>query len=185
MTDPTQLPHLLALLDDDDPSVRTAVRATLAAFGDDLAHELRMLPSPPDEDRIDEILAVVRSHTHPDASDGTSGQPGAALVTDMLFRAGDLVHHRRYGYRGVIVSADVCCQTPDMLTGQNQSLPPREQPWYHVLVHGAPRVAYAAQSSLKPDASGRPIRHPLVAHYFGALVEGRYERNERPWPDTV
>ena len=38
--DPTQIPHLLRLLDDDTPEVREAVVAQLALFGDDLPREL-------------------------------------------------------------------------------------------------------------------------------------------------
>lgn len=185
MTDPAQLPHLLALFDDDDPAVRAAVLDSLASFGDDLAQELRMLPAPPDEQRITRVVGQVRRHLDPDAPSGPPAAAGPTVVTDMLFRAGDLVRHRRYGYRGVIVSADLCCQAPDMWSGASGSLPPRDQPWYHVLVHGTTTITYAAQGSLKPDDSGQPVRHPLVPHYFGALDHGRYERNDRPWPDTV
>jgi len=28
------------------------------------------------------------------------------------------------------------------------------------------------------------VRHPLVRHFFGPLVEGRYRRNGRPWPQS-
>jgi regulator of sirC expression with transglutaminase-like and TPR domain len=43
MPDASQLPHLLKLLDDDSPAVRTKVQETLEAFGPELRRELRRL----------------------------------------------------------------------------------------------------------------------------------------------
>ena len=55
------------------------------------------------------------------------------------------------------------------------------QPWYHVLVHDTDRTTYAAEENLGVDGSGQPIHHPLVAHFFSDLVDGRYIRNDQPW----
>jgi len=183
MPDPAQLPHLVALLQDEDPSINAVILENLAAFGDGLAQELRMIPSAPSEERITAILSEVRRFTNPEESSGPPTPVAHQAVTQMLFRAGDLVRHRRYGYRGVIVAADLSCQAPEIWYRGNRTHPPREQPWYHVLVHGTTTITYAAQTSLKADESGNPVRHPLMPHYFGELDEGKYERNDRPWPD--
>ena len=103
--------------------------------------------------------------------------------TEARFQAGELVRHVRYGYRGVIVAVDDHCRASEAWYRKNQTQPEREQPWYHVLVHGSSHTTYAAQTSLAPDESGEPIEHPLVPRYFDGFGAGRYERNERPWPE--
>ena len=100
-----------------------------------------------------------------------------------IFQLGQLVQHRRYGYRGVVVCVDLRCEAPDAWYQSNQTQPDRNQPWYHVLVHGQPTVTYAAQASLAEDVSGRPIDHPLVEAFFSAFTGRGYVRNDRPWPN--
>jgi heat shock protein HspQ len=98
------------------------------------------------------------------------------------FRPGDLVVHRRYGYRGVIVNMDRRRAAETWSRGEPARCE-RGQPWYHVLVHGTVGRTYAAQASLLPDRTGEPIDHPLVAEFFSAFDGRRYRRNRRPWPD--
>jgi len=97
------------------------------------------------------------------------------------FQPGDLVRHRRYGYRGVVADFDDSCQAPDDWYLSNQTQPAREQAWYHVLVDGSTHVTYAAEENLEPAPGGDEITHPLVAVYFVSFEDGRYVRNERPW----
>jgi len=40
-----------------------------------------------------------------------------------------------------------------------RSRPPKDKPWYHVLVHGASHRTYVAERHLEPDVSGEPIEH--------------------------
>jgi heat shock protein HspQ len=95
-----------------------------------------------------------------------------------LFAPGTLVRHRRYGYRGVVVDFDMTCMAEETWYYQNQSQPPRNQPWYHVLVDGTPSMTYAAQTNLEADDSTEQVRHPLVPAFFTRFADGRYERNE-------
>ena len=60
--------------------------------------------------------------------------------------------------------------------------PDRDQPWYHILVDETSTCTYAASENLVADPSGQPITHPLLHHFFGAFKEGRYLRNDTPWP---
>ena len=107
------------------------------------------------------------------------------------FSSGQLVRHRRYGYRGVVVALDRACQAPDSWYERNQSRPERNQAWYHVLVdqashsgQGGGAITYAAESSLLPAETFQPIDHPLVLQYFSE-VDGRcYRRNDRTWTGT-
>ncbi|MEN8151297.1 MAG: heat shock protein HspQ [Planctomycetota bacterium] len=103
-----------------------------------------------------------------------------------LFAPGQLVKHRRYGYRGVVADFDMTCHADEMWYYRNQTRPPRNQPWYHVLVHGSDTTTYAAQTSLEADDCGEPVEHPLVPELFEAFADGRYERSEiriRGWED--
>ena len=98
-----------------------------------------------------------------------------------LYAPGTLVRHRRYHYRGVIVAYDIQCLAPQKWYDANQTQPPRQQPWYHVLVHATETTTYAAQDSLLADAEGIPISHPLLGVYFDAWENGRYVRNATVW----
>ncbi len=94
--------------------------------------------------------------------------------SDYAFQVGQVVHHKRYNYRGVIYERDLVCMAGDDWYHGNQSQPPREQPWYHVLVHGATHSTYVAQSNLVPDTTGDPVIHPLVQKIFQTFFRGRY-----------
>lgn len=51
--------------------------------------------------------------------------------------------------------------------------PPKDRPWYHVLVDGQPAQTYVAERNLE-HCESRPIRHPLVDQYFAEYKGGRY-----------
>jgi heat shock protein HspQ len=105
----------------------------------------------------------------------------APIETPPRFRSGQLVKHRRYGYRGVVVEYDPFCKAPEHWYQANQTQPDQNQPWYHVLVHGTTTVTYAAQTSLLPDDSGQPVDHPLVDKFFTAFEGDGYDRNDVSW----
>jgi heat shock protein HspQ len=91
------------------------------------------------------------------------------------FNVGAVIHHKRYGYRGVIVDADPTFALPELLYERvANSGPPIDRPWYHVLVHASDQLTYVAESNLELDGSGDPIRHPLIGSYFRAFRDGRY-----------
>ena len=106
-------------------------------------------------------------------------------ITKVKFSVGELIHHRLFGYRGVIVDVDRNFQaTEEWYEMVAKSRPPKNQPWYHVLIHGSESITYPAESSLEPEESDEPIAHPLLNRFFSGFEEGRYQRNEVPWPDT-
>ena len=100
-----------------------------------------------------------------------------------LFTPGQLVIHRKYDYRGLVVDYDLSCTADDDWYHSNQSQPQKEQPWYRVLVHGTKQVTYAAQTSLMPDTANEPIEHPWVPVFFSEFESDSYIRNQRPWPE--
>jgi heat shock protein HspQ len=42
-----------------------------------------------------------------------------------------------------------------------RSRPPKDQPWYRVLVHNSANETYVAERNLELDASEEPVRHPM------------------------
>ena len=91
-----------------------------------------------------------------------------------LFAPGQLVHHKRYDYRGVVAASDVECRASQEWYQSNQTQPPLDQPWYHVLVDGAEHATYVAERHLESDDPRQPIAHPLIAELCGEFREGRY-----------
>ncbi len=97
-------------------------------------------------------------------------------TTAARFHIGQLVHHRLFDYRGVIVDADpVFCGSAAWYEQVARSRPPKDQPWYRVLVDGAEHETYVAERNLEADTSGQPIHHPMLGELFGDLTGGRYQ----------
>lgn len=99
-----------------------------------------------------------------------------------VFRRGDVVRHRRYGYRGLIVDFDLRCLADEDWYRSNRTQPDKEQAWYHVLVDGSEMVTYAAEEHLLPDEEAEAIDHPLVDRFFERVDGPPYVRNDEPWP---
>ena len=93
------------------------------------------------------------------------------------FSPGQLIHHRLFGYRGVVVDVDADFQLSDDWYDQvARSRPPKDEPWYHVLVDQAEHMTYVAERNLDADETGAPIRHPQLEDFFDAFDAGRYTR---------
>ena len=96
-------------------------------------------------------------------------------IFDIKFAVGQLVHHKRFGYRGVIFDVDPNFQgTEEWYENVALSRPPKNKPWYHVLVDGAEHTTYVAERNLEPDETGDPISHPLLELYFSHMEQGYY-----------
>ncbi len=97
------------------------------------------------------------------------------------FSVGDLVHHHLFDYRGVIFDVDAEFQgSEDWYAQMARSRPPRDEPWYHVLVHNATHTTYVAERNLESDPSKDPIRHPLISELFNNFENNRYLIHRRP-----
>ena len=90
------------------------------------------------------------------------------------FAVGQCIRHRRYGYRGVIAGFDLRCRASNDWYTANRSQPAKDQPWYHVLVHGAVHTTYAAESNLEVDPEPKPVDNPLVQEVFQRFAKGRH-----------
>jgi len=95
------------------------------------------------------------------------------------FNVGQVVHHLKFDYRGVIVDVDAEFSGTDEWYEQvARSHPPRDKPWYHILVDGADHVTYVAERHLEADDSRLPINHPYVERIFGSFSDGTYQRRD-------
>ena len=91
------------------------------------------------------------------------------------FSIGQCVSHKLFAYRGVIVDADpVFLGSDEWYDVVAQSRPPRDEPWYRVLVHDAPDETYVAERNLTGDVSNEPVEHPLVGEFFDTFDQGMY-----------
>jgi len=96
-------------------------------------------------------------------------------MADPKFHIGQVIHHRRFDYRGVVVDVDPEYQgSEDWYEVMARSRPPRDAPWYHVLVDGAGHMTYVAERHLEPDPSGEQIEHPALGRFFDRFEGGRY-----------
>lgn len=97
------------------------------------------------------------------------------MSVNSRFAIGELVHHKLFDYRGVVADVD-----PEFMLSDEwyedvaKSRPPKDKPWYHVLVHDGPHNTYVAERNLDPDPSGEPVSHPLIEQQFVEFRDGRY-----------
>ncbi len=105
------------------------------------------------------------------------------VYKDPLFNIGDIVKHRIYPFRGVIVDVD-----PEFSNTEEwyQSIPAeirpsREQPYYHLMAENTETfyTAYVSQQNLVGDGDNGPLEHPDLEEIFSGMDHGKYHlRNE-------
>jgi len=97
------------------------------------------------------------------------------MAVQAKFYIGQIVHHARFDYRGVIVDVDAQFNGSEAWYDTvAKSRPPKDQPWYRVLVDGADHETYVAEHHLEADQSSTPVRHPAVHEYFAGYRDGQY-----------
>ena len=99
-------------------------------------------------------------------------------IKNTQFAIGQVVRHRVYPFRGVIIDID-----PEFNNSEEwwQSIPaevrPRkDQPFYHLLAENETTAyeAYVSEQNLLLDDSGEPVNHPQVEQMFGEFLGSRY-----------
>jgi heat shock protein HspQ len=96
------------------------------------------------------------------------------------FFVGQIVHHQKFNYRGVVFDVDATFQGTDDERYESvaQSRPPKHLPWYHVLVAGAEHTTYVAERHLEPDV-GRRSCTPLLPSYAASFKTGGTSQERR------
>ena len=96
-------------------------------------------------------------------------------MSEAKFSVGQIIRHNKFDYRGVVFDVDAVFSLSDEWYEQvARSRPPKDRPWYHVLVDRSHVQTYVAERHLEPDDSGEPIEHPLVDTFFARLEGGAY-----------
>ncbi len=100
-------------------------------------------------------------------------------MTLTRFHVGQIIHHTRANYRGVIYGVDL------KFSGSSQwyeqvalSRPPKDKPWYHVLVDKSSATTYVAERHLVDTKNKSQIDHPLLGEYFNRYDSNGYLRTE-------
>jgi len=97
------------------------------------------------------------------------------MVSQAKFYPGQIVDHSRFGYRGVVVDVDPVFSMSDEWYEQvARSRPPKDKPWYHVLVDNAEHTTYVAERHLNPAADLTSVTHPQLNRYFSLYEDGKY-----------
>ena len=68
------------------------------------------------------------------------------------FCIGQMIHHKLFGYRGVIVEVDLGFKnSEEWYEMMARTRPPKNQPWYHVRVLHGKHMTYVAERNLEID----------------------------------
>ena len=101
-------------------------------------------------------------------------------MKDATFSVGQLVWHRLFHYRGVVSDVDpIFLGSEEWYEEVAKSRPPKDEPWYHVLVHNAVHQTYVAERNLDQDDSGERIQNPEIEAIFSGFDGVRYTARAR------
>ena len=93
------------------------------------------------------------------------------------YKIGQPIKHKLFDYRGVILKVDDSFKsTEEWYNNVAKSRPPKDNPWYTVLVHNAMHTTYVAERNLDMDDSNGEVVHPMVPIYFTTLNNGIYSK---------
>lgn len=101
------------------------------------------------------------------------------MTSEAGFSIGQLVHHLRFDYRGVILDVDADFQgTEEWYEKVALSRPPKDRPWYQVLVDGG-ALTYVAERHLEADTSCKPVSHPALEIFFEGFRDCAYQARRK------
>ncbi|KAK7480727.1 hypothetical protein BaRGS_00027988 [Batillaria attramentaria] len=119
----------------------------------------------------------------------TSTEPRSPRLSSVKFHIGQVIRHKRWGYRGVIIGWDPKAVAPEGWLRQNH--PPdkkywREMPNYSILVDTrdrlVPQITYVPQENIEIIVNTQ-VLHPSIDNYFEAFDGAQYI--PRPWLQAV
>ena len=91
------------------------------------------------------------------------------------FFVGQIVDHNKAGYPGVIFGVDaVFSLSEEWYEEVARSRPPKDKPWYHVMVDGGTHTTYVAERHLVASRDHRQIEHPALGRVFNRFDGTRY-----------
>ena len=89
------------------------------------------------------------------------------------FNIGDLVMHKRKGYRAVVIDVDPLFQASGRYNPQSLTRDfCKRNPWYRLLVDNSSQMTYVEECCLVFDCSRQGIENPNVTRYLEERPEG-------------
>lgn len=119
---------------------------------------------------------------------GQSPEPRHTRPPHLTYRVGQVVKHKKWGYRGVIIGWDEEARAPqDWLSEMHKNNPEwKSQPNYAVLVdtrdRPAPQITYVPQENIEVVKHTK-ILHPSTDDYFEKFDGSQYL--PRPWLRSI
>ena len=99
-------------------------------------------------------------------------------ITSTQFAIGQVVRHRHYSFRGVIVDVDPEFNNTEEWWNAipEEARPRKDQPFYHLLAENEETtyMAYVSEQNLLIDETGEPVNHPQVSEVFGEFLGDSY-----------
>lgn len=118
-----------------------------------------------------------------------SPQPRSPRPPNVQYRIGQVIKHKTWGYRGVIIGWDPKCRAPEEWIKEmhGQGKPEwKDMPNYSILVDTrdrlAPQMTYVPEENLEV-ISNMKIMHPAIEDYFEGFDGAQYL--PRPWMKVV
>ena len=94
------------------------------------------------------------------------------------FTIGEIVRHRLYPFRGVVIDVDPEFDNTDEWYESipAEVRPHKDQPFYHLLAENADSyyTAYVSQQNLVADSENGPVGHPDIEELFEGIEGERY-----------
>ena len=104
-------------------------------------------------------------------------------IKSTQFSIGQVVRHRVYPFRGVIVDVDAEFSNSEewWQAIPEDDRPRKDQPYYHLLAENESTAyeAYVSEQNLLIDDSGEPVHHPRVVEVFGEFHGNCYDLPQR------
>ena len=96
------------------------------------------------------------------------------------FQVGQIIHHKLFDYIGVVFDVDPIFQgTDEWYEHVARSRPPKDKPWYHVLVNETAHTTYVAEQNLESAEAPQRIVHPFVESLFSGFDGEQYKLRQR------
>ena len=96
------------------------------------------------------------------------------MSNEAKFKIGQIIRHRLFDYTGVVFDIDPFFQgTEEWYEQVATSHPPKNKPWYYVLVH-------VAEQNLDLEKNPKAIQHPLVNSFFTKFDGLQYHLKSKP-----
>ena len=103
------------------------------------------------------------------------------MINKAKFKIGQIIHHRLFDYTGVVFDIDPIFQgSEEWYEHVAKSCPPKNKPWYHVLVHATEQSTYVAERNLDLEENPKAIQHPLINSLFTKFDGSQYHLKTKP-----